>query len=140
MACDRVGNPLAIVVTAGQRHESIVFEKLMEKVKIKNKIGRPKQLPKAIAGDKAYSVRRIRKWCKNRRIETVIPPLSKEIVVVSYNKILYKQRNVVEKSIGWNKQFRRIATRYEKLAQSFIEMIKLAISVLFLRKYFSNTT
>jgi len=38
-----VGNPLSIVVTAGQRHESIVFEELMDKVKIKNKKGRPKQ-------------------------------------------------------------------------------------------------
>ena len=111
----------------------------MEKVKIKGKKGRPKQRPKAIAGDKAYSVRHIRKWCKNLRIETVIPPLSKEIVVVSYNKILYKRRNVVERCIGWLKEFRRVATRYEKLAQSFIEMINLAISVFFLRKYFSKT-
>lgn len=134
-----MGNPLAIVVTAGQRHESIVFEELMEKVKIKNKKGRPKQRPKAIAGDKAYSVSRIRKWCKNLRIETVIPAKSNEKIFASCDLILYKKRNIVERCIGWLKEFRRIATRYEKLAQSFIEMVNLAISVFFLRKYFSNT-
>ena len=134
-----MGNPLAIVVTAGQRHESIVFEELMENVKIKGKKGRPKQRPEAIAGDRAYSTKRIRTWCKIWRIKAVIPQKNNENRVYSFDKELYKNRNVVERCIGWLKEFRRVATRYEKNVQSFLEMIKLAISVLFLRKYFSNT-
>jgi len=69
----------------------------------------------------------------------VIPAKSNEKIFASCDLILYKKRNIVERCIGWLKEFRRIATRYEKLAQSFIEMVKLAISVFFLRKYFSNT-
>ncbi len=108
-------------MTAGQAHESKSFESLMDTVRI-----RRRRRPRAVAGDKAYSVARIRGWLSKRGIEAVIPSKSNQpFVRISTRK--YRGRNVVERCIGWLKWCRRIATRYEKLAESYLAMVKLAM-------------
>jgi transposase len=52
----------------------------------------------------------------------------------------YRRRNVIERSISWLKQARRIATRYEKLAVNFLAMLKLAMIQRYLRNYLRDTT
>jgi len=79
-----------------------------------------------VAGDKAYSVPRIRGWLSKRGIEAVIPSRSNQ-PPVRISKRKYRGRNVVERCIGWLKWCRRIATRYEKLAESYLAMVKLAM-------------
>ena len=113
--------PLGILITAGQAHESKSFEALMDTINI----GRRRR-PNAVAGDKAYSYPRIRGWLSKRAIEAVIPNRSNQ-PAVRVNKRKYRGRNVVERCIGWLKWCRRVATRYEKLAESFLTMIKLAM-------------
>ena len=113
--------PLGALVTAGQAHESKSFESLMDTVRI-----RRRRRPSAVAGDKAYSVDRIRGWLSKRGIEAVIPSRSNQ-PPVRISKRKYRRRNVVERCIGWLKWCRRIATRYEKLAESYLGMIKLAM-------------
>lgn len=108
-------------MSAGQAHESPKFQGLMNTVKI-----RRKRRPDAVAGDKAYSCERIRKWLSMRGIEAVIPTrLNQPPAPLDVRK--YKRRNVVERCICWLKCCRRIATRYEKLATHFLAMIKLAM-------------
>ena len=108
-------------MTAGQAHESKSFESLMDTVRI-----RRRRRPSAVAGDKAYSVDRIRGWLSRRGIEAVIPSRSNQ-PTVRISKRKYRGRNVVERCIGWLKWCRRVATRYEKLAESYLGMIKLAM-------------
>lgn len=82
--------------------------------------------PGAVAGDKAYSFPHVRAWLSQRGIEAVIPSRSNQ-ARVRISKRKYRRRNVVERCIGWLKWCRRIATRYEKLAESYLAMVKLAI-------------
>jgi len=120
--------PLAVVVTAGQAHESKSFETVM------NAVRPTRRKPMWVLGDKGYSAARIRAWCEQRDIFDVIPQrrdqLEREGKRV-FCKSIYKERNVVERCIGWLKQSRRLGTRYEKLATHFLAMLKLA----FLRRY-----
>lgn len=88
-------------------------------------IGRRRR-PDAVAADKGYSYPRIRAWLSRRGIEAVIPSRADQ-PTVRINKRKYKQRNVVERCIGWLKWCRRVATRYEKLAESYLAMVKLAM-------------
>ena len=113
--------PLGALVIAGQAHESKLFEALMDTVKIARR-----RRPEAVAGDKAYSCSRIREWCSRRGIEAVIPSRSDQ-PRVRISKRKYRGRNVVERCIGWLKWCRRVATRYEKLAESYLAMVTLAM-------------
>ena len=118
---DGRGIPLGALVTPGQAHESKVFEALMDTVRIARR-----RRPEAVAGDRAYSVGRIRSWLSRRGIEAVIPPKSDQ-PAVRFDQKKYRRRNVIERCIGWLKCCRRIATRYEKLATHFLAMVKLAM-------------
>lgn len=118
---DGRGVPLGVLVTAGQSHESKSFESLMDTVRIGHR-----RRPDAVAGDKGYSYPRIRKWLARRGIEAVIPTRSNQ-PRVRLNKRKYRGRNVVERCIGWLKESRRVATRYEKLATHYLAMVKLAM-------------
>ena len=82
--------------------------------------------PNAVAADKGYSYPRIRAWLSRRAIEAIIPNRSNQ-PAVKINKRKYRGRNVIERCIGWLKWCRRVATRYEKLAESYLTMIKLAM-------------
>lgn len=126
---DAQGVPLAIGVTAGQAHESTRFESLIDAA------GRR---PQAIAGDKAYDLPRIRRWCRRHRVRVVIPEKRKPHGRKRgrppvLDRQAYRRRNAVERCIGWLKNCRRIATRFEKLATHFLAMIKLAVIQRYLR-------
>lgn len=88
-------------------------------------IGRRRR-PRAVAGDKGYSYRSVRTWLAERGIKAVIPTRSNQRQF-KLDRRLYRGRNVVERCIGWLKECRRVATRYEKLAVHFLGMIKLAM-------------
>jgi transposase len=118
---DGGGVPLGALVTAGQSHESKSFEALMDTVRI----GRRRR-PDAVAGDKGYSYPRIRAWCRRRGIEAVIPTRSNQ-PPERLDRAKYRRRNAVERCVGWLKESRRVATRYEKLATHYLAMLKLAM-------------
>ena len=96
-----------------------------------------------MAGDKGYSYPRIRRWLRSHRNAAVIPQRSDQLAqhrgrALNFNRITYRQRNAVERCIGWLKACRRLATRYEKLAENFQAMIELAFIQRYLALGFSD--
>jgi transposase len=106
----------------------------MERRKVKQRIvGRPRSRPERLAADKAYSNHRIRAWLKRKRIRAIIPQGSHEKrCQKDFDTALYRERNHVERLIARLKQNRRIATRYEKTADSYLTMLALAAILLWL--------
>lgn len=114
-------------LSAGQTHEATNFEDVMNLSRVPQSLGRPRTRPSALAGDKAYSSKAIKDWLKRHKIIPVIPSKANQERDPNFDKDAYVKRNIVERCIGWIKEARRIATRYEKLAVSFLAMIKLEI-------------
>ena len=71
--------PLDMEVSAGQVHDSQQLEPLQKQVKVRQKCGRPKSRPQRLAGDKGYSIERIRQYLKARDIEAIIPHKDNEM-------------------------------------------------------------
>ena len=110
----------------------------MNAVRIPRELGRPKQRPERLAGDQGYSYPWIRQWLRAHKIEAIIPQRSDQIEQhkgrpLSFDRETYRRRNVIERCVGWLKEFRRLATRYEKMAINFLAMVKLAIIERYLR-------
>jgi transposase len=122
---------MVLLITAGQRHEQTMFEPLMERGTVKRRRGRPRMRPDRVAGDKGYSSRRIRRYLRRRGIGVVIARQKRERRV-RFDKAAYRERNVVERLINRLKQFRRIATRYEKRAVNYLAMLTIAAITLWL--------
>jgi transposase len=121
LICDGHGTPLAAMLTAGQAHEAKSAQTLVDAVKI----GR-RTRPRRIAGDKGYSYPFVRRMLKERRIMPVIPTKSNQPPDPLFDKQAYRRRNVIERLVGWLKERRRLCTRFEKLAENYLAMVKLA--------------
>lgn len=134
LRCEGNGKPVTFLVTGGQRQESVMFERLMEQGAIKRSgRGRPRLRPRRVAGDKGYTGRRIRTYLRQHKIGAVIPRLANEPRRgVRFNRQLYRQRNRVERAFNRLKQFRRIATRYEKRVENYLSMLTIAAILLWL--------
>jgi len=110
-----------------------VFEALMETGAVKRVgRGRPRLRPDRVAGDKGYSSKKIRRYLRRRGIGVVIARQKRERRT-RFDKVAYRKRNVVERLVNKLKQFRRIATRYEKRAGNYLGMLTVAAIVLWLR-------
>lgn len=127
LVCDRRGTPLAACLSPGQRHDSRSFEFLMQSVRVPLRHGNCRRRPSALCGDKAYSVVWIRGWLRDRHIRAVIPTRVDQRTRRGFDRKAYRERNVVERCVGWLKEARRLATRYEKLASTFLGMVQLAM-------------
>ena len=131
-------------MTPGQAAESTVLEPVVEPATAtrvgtrRNRRGRPGK----VVGDKGYSARRVRDWLRARRVRPVIPHKSNERARrdgrTRFDKAAYRGRAVVEQCVGWLKECRRVATRYEKLAASYLAMLHLAMIKRYLRLLFSD--
>lgn len=114
----------------------------MNRVRIPQPLGRPRTRPGAVAGDKGYSYPRIRRWLRRHAIRAVIPRRSDQGPDdrrVRFDKAVYRMRCTIEQCIGWLKECRRVATRFEKYAVNFLAMIQAAIIQRYLRVLFSDT-
>lgn len=144
----RHGVPLAAVLTPGERHESTQVATLLGRVVVpkarrwprrgprreqarrrppRRRPGRPGRRPTALAGDKGYSYRTVRQYLQRRGIRAVIPTRADQRANPRFDKATYRRRNIIERVVGWLKECRRLATRYEKLAVNFLAMVTLAM-------------
>ena len=138
--------PLVIGVTAGQAGDSPMLKHLLADLVVKRPgPGRPRTRPADLLGDKAYSSRANRELLRSRRIRAVIPQRADEIGhrvrrgsmggrPPSFDPITYRRRNVVERSFNDHKQWRGIATRYDKLATNYRGGVVLRAITLWLRE------
>jgi transposase len=127
------GKPMTFVLTAGQRHEAVVFEQLMEQGAVKRVgRGRPRRRARRVVGDKGYSSRKIRAYLRRRHIRYTIPRKQNERRTGPFDRAIYRTRSRVECLINRLKQSRRIATRYEKYAVYYLAMLTIAAIQLWL--------
>ncbi|MGR6998108.1 IS5 family transposase [Yinghuangia aomiensis] len=130
LAADGNCRPLAFVVTAGRAGDSTSFEAVMTAIRVPRPCGRPRTRPDAVLADKAYSSRAIRAHLRRRGIRAVIPEPADQQANRErrgrrggrprrHDREAYKQRNTVERCINKLKQWRGLATRYDKNATNY---------------------
>ena len=82
-----------------------------------------------LLADKAYDTNKLRRLLAEHGVEAVIPSIARRKPLIPYDPVLYRQRNLIERMFGRLKDFRRIATGYDKLARNFLAGIALAATV-----------
>ena len=122
LAVDALGNPVALHLSPGQDADVTHAETLLGDME-----------PDAVVGNKGYDSDALAATIQQRGAEVVIPPKKNRTAPREYDKVLYKERNKVERCVGLFKQFRRVATRYEKTARNFLGMATLAAIAVWLR-------
>ncbi|MBR7677532.1 IS5 family transposase, partial [Streptomyces daliensis] len=137
LTADARCRPLAFVLTAGQAGDAPAFEEVMARLRVPRPRGRPRTRPDVVLADKAYSSRAIREHLRQRGIRAVIPvPADQRSHRLrrgsrggrppAFDRETYKQRNTVERCINRLKQWRGIATRYEKTATIYLAGLHIA--------------
>lgn len=118
---------MAFLLTAGQRNDMLMFEALLDAGQVKRRSrGRPRLRPACVLADRAYSGDKAYRLCRRRGIRLVVPPKRDHKRPRSYDRGLYRKRNVIERLVGRLKRSRRIATRYEKRACYYEAMVTIA--------------
>jgi transposase len=129
---DGNGQPICILLTPGECHESQMAQPLLEQGAVKRLRGRPRKRPRRIVADKAYGSRAFRQFLRKHGIRITLPRKSNERRRGPFDKAIYRQRNQVERFFNRLKQNRRIATRYEKRAVNYLAMITIAAILMWL--------
>lgn len=106
-------------MTGGEAHDYPIAKRLIRRVKP----------PKHMLGDTAYDGDELRETLDERGTKPVIPNRSNRIRLFSFNKRLYKLRWRIECAFNRLKDFRRIATRYDKLARNYLASVCLAAAL-----------
>ncbi|MEF9908694.1 IS5 family transposase [Streptomyces sp. P5-A9] len=138
LACDGSGRPLSFVVTSGNTNDCTQFTTVMEAIRVPRiGAGRPRVRPAHVLGDKGYSSKAIRTWLRRKNIPHTIPERADQTRnrvrrgsrggrPPVFDRTVYKQRNVVERCFNRLKQWRGIATRYDKTTESYEAAVTLA--------------
>lgn len=120
--CDSHGNPLKFILTPGQAADCKQALPLLEGWHAD-----------AVLADKGYDADYIVEAAIQMGAHAVIPPKSNRLIQRPYDEELYKERNLVERLFNKLKHFRRVATRYDKTALSFMAFIHIASIYLWLK-------
>jgi putative transposase len=116
--CDGLGRPIIMLLTEGQMSDHKGARLLL------------RALPNAKElGDKGYDSDWFRTALVERGITPCIPPRSNRKVQHHYDKVLYRQRHKIENIFGKLKDWRRVATRYDRCAHTFMSAISIAATV-----------
>ena len=124
--CGSESDAVDIRITAGQAGDAPVGEEMIDAINLDDGIAQA-------AMDKAYDSNAIRAKLMGKGIEPVIPPNANRLEIMVYDKAQYKQRNKVERLFNKIKQFRRVATRYEKRKATFLAFVTLTLIIIMLR-------
>ena len=119
--CDGRGRPLVMLLSEGQMRDYKGADLMI--------CAFPKA--KTLLGDKGYDADWFRQALKERRISPCIPPKANRKVQIDYDKTLYRQRHKIENMFGRLKDWRRIHTRYDRCAHTFMSAICIAAAVIF---------
>lgn len=114
---DGLGNPVRFLLSGGQIHDSKIAIDVLSELDISGS---------NILADKAYGTLEIREYITEKNADYTIPPRSNAVDPWFCDYWLYKERHLVECFFNKIKAFRRVATRYDKLASSFIAFVYVA--------------
>lgn len=117
-----LGLPVTLVLTPGQAADVRQAEELMR--------GVPAEV---VIGDKGYDSDAVVQAIEAKGAEAVIPPKRNRKVQRAYDAERYKDRNLVERFFSKVKQYRRVATRYDKTARNFLAFVHVAFIMILLR-------
>lgn len=133
------------MITGGQRNDGAMLEQVLDDIRVPRLgPGRPRTRPDAVIADKAYSAGVTRKMLHRRGIKVVIPLKSDQIAARKrkganggrpprLDTEMYRGRNVVERSFALVKQWRGMATRYDKLAITYRAAVILSACIVWAR-------
>ena len=122
MAADALGNPVRWLLTGGQVNEITQAPVLIYGLQFE-----------ALIADKGFDSNAFRALIQGLGAEVVIPPLRvAHRDLPEYDRYAYRERHLIECLFSRLKQFRRIATRYEKLVRNFMSMLNLASAYIWL--------
>ena len=125
---------MTLALTPGQRHEATVFERLLEQGAVRRPgPGRPRVRPRRVVGDKGYTGRRRRAYCRRRGIRHTIARRRDERRTGPFDRAVYRLRHKVENLIARCKQYRSLATRYDKRGESYRTLWVIAMTILWLQ-------
>lgn len=116
---DALGNLVRFVLLPGQRHDTVGVAPLIAGLSFS-----------ALLGDKAFDVDWLRVELDSRGAAAVIPPKSNRKATITYDKDMYRWRHLIENFFAKLKEFRAIATRYDKTDDSFQANIHLAAAII----------
>jgi len=116
---DAKGRLLSVLLTGGEAHDCTVAERLIRRT----------DAAEELLGDKAYDSAGLRGWLEDRGTKPVIPNRSNRKQPYRFNKQSYKLRHRIENAICRIKDFRRIATRYDKLARNYLAAVCLVAAI-----------
>jgi transposase len=119
---DGLGNPLRFLLTAGQAHDSTQAKALIAGLDFERLIA-----------DKSYDFDELLDLLRQQEAEAVIPPRANRKQQREYDQHLYKERHLVECFINKIKQYRRIFTRFDKLASRFLGFLQFVGTLIWLR-------
>jgi len=115
LGTDSKGAIKTMLLTGGQKADVTMALNLMQAIK-----------PERVIADKAYDADWLLHYLDSEDIEAIIPPKKSRLQQRKVDYKVYKERNVIERTINKLKQYRKIATRYEKTAASFMALCSLA--------------
>ena len=119
---DALGNPLRLILTGGQRHDSTQAEALVADYEFDR-----------LLADKSYDSDAFLQMLAALGVEIVIPPRANRTEQREYDKHWYKERHLVECFINKIKHYRRIFSRFEKLAKRYLGFLSFASALIWLR-------
>lgn len=119
---DALGNPIRLVGGPGQENDITHAHKLVDGLGAD-----------AVIADKGYDANHLHDKIVEQNSQIVIPPKRNRKIQREYDVELYKERNLIERFFNKLKQFRRVATRYDKLLANFMGFVKLAAISIWLK-------
>ena len=119
-----MGSPVKLHLTPGNRNDCAVAIDVLSGIKLSGSV---------VLADKAYGTAQIREYVESEGASYCIPPKSNAVQPWECDYHHYKERHVVECFFNKLKQFRRVATRYDKLSRSFLSFVLLASTMILLR-------
>ena len=125
---DKNGLPVRLILTAGQAHDLQAAPQLLDGLECRH-----------VVADRGYDADDLLARIRDAGAKPHIPSTSRRLVQRSVDRRIYRQRNLVERFFCKLKHFRRIATRFDKLARNFLAAVVLASARLWMRAYESTT-
>jgi transposase len=127
------GRPLTFVLSGGQEADCRYVPALLERGAVKSgQGGRPRLRPDRVVGNKGYSYRVVRRYLQRRGIGRVIPRRRDQGRHGPFDRAAYRLRHRIECLVNRLKQWRRVATRYEKRARNYLAMVTIRAILLWL--------